>query len=828
MRALRQRPRLLSTRSHLVVLFACFVVALVAATEFQGARQLDQAREEGRVGVQFAADLAAELTAGAVADARTQVEALAANPAIPAVFETPEGCTLSFTAVPPFSGGHLDIVATDGTVVCSSRELPPPGRYAGASWLRQAAGSVTMLSTEPDSEAPVLVVVAAVGDQGVVAIFMELTGIDSALASRFGGDGEQFGVRDTDGEWLTDPLPRSGTLNGSSEVVGLDWVVEAAIPETAAVASAQRVLNQSRLVVLFSSIVLLVAVAIMNRVLVRPVRRLDADVTRAMEGEVPRPVGSSGPSEVIALAENFSTLARNVASELDQRRRAEDDARGAAASLRRLFEANPQPTWVHDRDTGEILRVNDALVALLGIERDELLGMNASQLLPPEAPPWLGALGDDEQEVARVGPLRFSAADDGIIECEVTSDVLDFDGRCSRVVIVEDVTAARRTQRMVDEMQRMDSLGQLAGGISHDFNNLLTVILNYVRLASDSLEQRNDPSVDDVCRDLDHVTVATERAAALTSQLLAFAKGEAIEMQPVDVNAVVDQVTGLLGRTLGEHIEISLHLGHGIPAVLADHAQLEQVLVNLAVNARDAMPAGGALTIETSVMELDEEERPDVSAGRYVRIRVSDTGVGMAASVRRRAFEPFFTTKARGAGTGLGLSTVYGIVVRAGGAMELYSESGHGTTIGVLLPVTEQVRRPPATTDTLEPTDGGRVLVVEDDASLRMVTERILQRAGYDVESATDGAAALDRLSAHGPRVDLVLTDAVMPGMLGIDLVREIRQHHPDVPVVMMSGHLPRTLDPSADMTQQPIALLSKPFTAADLLRFVRNGIATA
>ena len=826
MRSPRRRRRALTTRGHLVVLFVAFVVALVVVTEFQGARQLDQARDEGRASAQFVADLGAEMTAEAVAVAREQVEALAANPGVPTAFEGAEGCTLTAGAVPPFSGGHIDIVATDGSVVCSSRELPPPGWYEGESWAEPSSGAVTTLSTEPDSGAPVLVVTAPVGDQGVVAVFMEVAGIDTSLATRFGGDGEEFGVRDSDGEWLTDPLPESGALRGSGEVVGLDWVVESAIAEGEATASARRALDQSRLVALLGALVLLLAVVGINRLLVRPVRRLDDEVARAMAGEVPRPVGGSGPSEVIALADNFSALARNVASELDHRQHAEDEVRRSAASLRRLFEANPQPTWVHDRDTGDILMANDALVATLGIERDELPGMKVSQLLPPEAPTWLAGSGDEGQELVRVGPWQFSTVDGETIECEVTSDVLEFDGHRGRLVIIEDVTAARRTQRMVNEMQRMESLGQLAGGIAHDFNNLLTVILNYVRLASDRLEESSDLAVDDVCRDLDQVVDATERAAALTHQLLAFAKGESIEMQPVDVNEVVTKIGGLLGRTLGEHVEISTQLGEGLPAALTNLAQLEQILVNLAVNARDAMPSGGALTIETSAIALDEDERPDVGAGTYVRVRVSDTGVGMDSAVRSRAFEPFFTTKPRGAGTGLGLSTVYGIVVRAGGAMELYSEPGLGTTIGVLLPSTDQIRPSPGPTEASEPTgEGGRVLVVEDDASLRMVTERILERGGYDVETVTDGAAALERLDATGPRIDLVLTDAVMPGMLGIELVREVRRRHPDVPIVMMSGHLPRTLDPTADTTQTPVSLLAKPFTGAELLRFVRNGV---
>ncbi|MFP5487412.1 MAG: ATP-binding protein, partial [Acidimicrobiia bacterium] len=699
-------------------------------------------------------------------------------------------------AVPPFSGGSIDIVAPDGTVVCSSRDLPPSGWYADQPWLASDAGATTSVTTLRDADDPVLVVTAPIDQLGVVAAVMSTAGIDEALATRFGGDEEQFAVRAEDGTPITEPLPDDGVLRGASDVDGLGWLVEAGIDESAATASARTALNQSRLVALIGSLVLLLAVIGVNRLLVRPVRRLDAEVARAMAGDAPRPVGGSGPSEVVALADNFSTLARNVTSELDRRQQAEDDARRSATALRQLFDANPLPMWVHDRDTGEILMSNAALVTMLGTEQIHAPGATATTLLPADAPAWLQVPEAGEgRAVVREGPWSFDGPDGDPVECEVTSDVIDFDGRRGRLVIVEDVTAARRTQRMIAEMQRMDSLGQLAGGIAHDFNNLLTVILNYVALVRDGLAERerapDNDTIGEVRTDLEHVLVAAERAAALTGQLLAFAKGEAIQMRPVDVNEVVTQVDGLLGRTLGEHIRITTELGRDLPAALADPAQLEQILVNLAVNARDAMPSGGALTIETGAVVLADDERPDVGPGTYVRIRVSDSGHGMDAATRRRAFEPFFTTKPRGSGTGLGLSTVYGIVTRSGGAVELYSEPDHGTTVGVLLPsVDHAVPAPVAPAGSRAVRDGGRVLVVEDDESLRLVAERILTNGGYDVEVATDGAAALARLAIPGLAIDLVLSDAVMPGLLGVELVAEIRRSHPSVRVALMSGHL--------------------------------------
>jgi hypothetical protein len=318
-----------------------------------------------------------------------------------------------------------------------------------------------------------------------------------------------------------------------------------------------------------------------------------------------------------------------------------------------------------------------------------------------------------------------------------------------------------------------------------------------------------------------HVKQATERAVGLTRQLLAFARREVVRPQVLDLDNVIAAVGEMLRRTIGEHVELVISLAGDLWPVLADPGQLEQVLVNLAVNARDAMPAGGTLTIDTGNITVDDDSAAGGSKaqqGRNVRLRVSDTGTGMAADVIQHAFEPFFTTKEAGAGTGLGLATVYGILAQAEGNIQIYSEPGTGTTFTITLPVTTETAIP-----ILEPVPyqrvpkGETVLVVEDSAALREVTKRIFTRNGYQVITAANGPEALDIACAHAGEIHLLVTDVVMPHMLGKEVAEKMRAIKPEIEVLFMSGYA-RPVLTSQGRLDPNVALVEKPFSEADLL----------
>jgi two-component system, cell cycle sensor histidine kinase and response regulator CckA len=379
----------------------------------------------------------------------------------------------------------------------------------------------------------------------------------------------------------------------------------------------------------------------------------------------------------------------------------------------------------------------------------------------------------------------------------------------------------------VRRIQRMDSLGQLAGGVAHDFNNLLAVILSYstfvARRLDAAAQSSGDASWDEACADMAHIQQAVDRAGALTRQLLAFASREAIRPLALDLNEVIGGVEELLRRAIGEHIELTTSLAEGLQPILADPGKLEQVLVNLAVNARDAMPGGGTLTIATENIATDASSADGSSAEadgrpRHVRLRVSDTGAGMTPEVIERVFEPFFTTKGIGRGTGLGLATVYGILTQAGADIQISSQPGDGTTFTIVLPVTSEPAAPPAQiAPAVREQRGKTVLLVEDGAELREVTRRILADAGYHVIAAASGPDALEIAREHEGPVDLLITDIVMPEMLGPEVAERIQAIKPAAAVLYMSGYAWPLLASQGRLAPDTV-LLEKPFSVAELL----------
>jgi signal transduction histidine kinase/CheY-like chemotaxis protein len=403
---------------------------------------------------------------------------------------------------------------------------------------------------------------------------------------------------------------------------------------------------------------------------------------------------------------------------------------------------------------------------------------------------------------------------------EIERSHRELEGRIEATV--RDLTRQRRLEDQLVQAQKMEAVGQLAGGVAHDFNNLLTVIMSY-----SSMLLADMGANDSVRGDIQEISDAAQRAAALTRQLLAFSRKQVLQMRPVNVNAVVTDVETMLRRLIGEDILLTTHLDPGLALINADPGQLEQVLINLAVNARDAMPGGGDLTITTDNVELSDEHGErylGAAPGNYVMLAVTDTGSGMAKEIQQRLFEPFFTTKGPGKGTGLGLATVHGIVKQSGGDVYVYSELGHGTTFKVYFP---RLTKATPTTPVHEhraiaPGGSETVLLAEDDDAIRTLGARVLGALGYNVLVARTGGEALRIVAEHKGRIDLIATDVVMPEMNGSQLVERVLEARPGIRVLFMSGYTDDEVMRRGVIDGQT-AFLQKPFTADLLAHKVRE-----
>jgi len=557
--------------------------------------------------------------------------------------------------------------------------------------------------------------------------------------------------------------------------------------------------------------------------------------------------GSEFPAEISlsAVTTRSGILVAAAIRDVTERNRAD-------AKFRSLLDAAPDAMLCIDAD-GRILLMNAEAEKVLGYSREELVGQQV-EILVPEAVRALHvghraeyAASPQRRPMGAGRQLAVRRRDGSEFPAEISLSALETDNGLLVSAAIRDVTERlevqaeaerlraeaerERYEARVHQSQRLESLGQLAGGVAHDFNNLLAVILNYAAFVKEEVSEAANPSDarwESVISDIGQIELAAQKATRLTHQLLSFARRDVARPEVVGLNGVIAEVERLLHRTIGEHVVLVTDLKDDLWPVLADPGQVEQVLVNLAVNARDAMPMGGTLIIETENVDVDEgfaATRPEVSPGRYVSLRVSDTGEGMSEDVLARAFEPFFTTKADGEGTGLGLATVYGIVRQHGGYAQLYSEVGIGTTFTALLPATHgDVGAAGRPADRRRASGGETVLVVEDEEALREVTRRLLARSGYSVIAAASGKEAIDAVARHDGPVDLVLTDVVMPQMLGRQVAEEIRQLRPGVRVVFMSGYAQPVLGAQGTL-EEGMVLLSKPFSEPDLLGKVREAL---
>jgi PAS domain S-box-containing protein len=616
-------------------------------------------------------------------------------------------------------------------------------------------------------------------------------------------------------------------LVAHSRIPELRWRVYVAVPSRAALAGAARELERDVLLALLTLSVALGLAVVVARRLVRPLQALAADAQALAGGEPPRHASEDAPGELGTLARTFREMAATIAARTAALHTSEQ-------RYRLLFDASPLPIYVADLTTYRLLAVNDAAVVQYGWSRDELTQRTLLDLRPPsERLRFLSVARalDEAQEFnerANAGVWRHVRKDGSTIDVEVFTAITEYEGRPARLSIPVDVTGRRRAEQALQESQeqlrrsqKMEALGRFAGGIAHDFNNLLTGILGYCDLALSDLS----PGAPER-EDFEAIRAAAQRAAALTAQILGFSRGRVVQAVPLDLDDVLADLEPMLARVIGEHIRLETHRASCLEPVLADPGQLEQVVLNLALNARDAMPDGGTLSILTrnERVEAHDPAHPGVPAGRWVVLELSDTGVGMDADTQARIFEPFFTTKERGQGTGLGLATVYGIVRQAGGAVRVRSTPGEGSAFTLYLPRTAAAREARRVEESPVPAargGGETILLVEDEDTVRAIARETLARWGYRVLLAADGAAALTLARQHPDPIDLLLTDVVMPGLHGRELAEALQRDRPTLRVLFMSGYTDDEVL-HRGVSTEALAFIAKPFTPAALAARVR------
>jgi PAS domain S-box-containing protein len=510
-----------------------------------------------------------------------------------------------------------------------------------------------------------------------------------------------------------------------------------------------------------------------------------------------------------------------------ERKATEEAQRQTAESYRMLFDSNPQPMWVLDPESKAFLAANDAALRKFGYSREEFLGMTLCGILREgDTDDFEATLADHANRgvmpLGSAGAVKRRKKNGEVIEVEMARGPITFLGRSALLCVANDVTERNSLQAQLVRPQKMESLGRLAGGLAHDLNNLMGVVLLFGDLTLESLGGESP-----LRHNVERIQEAARQSISIVRQLLAFSRKQIQQPRMLSLNTVVTGMEELLRRLIGEDVQLLVDLDTDLGTVKADPGQIEQIIMNLVLNARDAMPEGGRLRIGTANAESDDTEsgrESGSSIGPCVTLTVSDTGCGIDLATQARIFEPFFTTKEPGKGTGLGLSTAYGIVKQSGGSISVQSELGHGATFRICLPRVKGAPQPKISAKPAGHVPGGpeTVLLVEDAEPLREVVREFLHRGGYNVLVAEGGAAALAASKNHHGAIDLLLTDVVMPGLSGRQIAEELHTARPGMRVLFMSGYTGEALGRHR-VIEEGIALLEKPFTRTALLRKLRD-----
>ena len=548
--------------------------------------------------------------------------------------------------------------------------------------------------------------------------------------------------------------------------------------------------------------------------------------------------GSEFPVEISLspIATGDGTVVLSVIRDISDRKHIEEELRRAHEELdrrktRELRDSQNRLALIVDSSQDAIIGKNlDGIVThwnkgaeqMYGYTALEMIGRPISTLAPKERADEIPAILENIRNGRRVEyfeSVRVTKDNRSLNVSISVSPIYDSEGKIvGASTIARDITAQKKAEEQLRQSQKMEAVGRLAGGVAHDFNNLLGIVTACSELLRSRVDQES-------LEYIDNIREAAKRGASLTRQLLAFSRRQPVQAQLLDLNERLKDVMKLLRPLMGDDVEIVLLPRPATAIVEADPGQLDQIVMNLAVNARDAMPRGGKLVIETAVFDFDESfarEHPSIVVGRYVMLAVSDNGTGMDEETRTHIFEPFFTTKEMGKGSGLGLATVYGIVKQFGGHVWVYSEPGHGTTFKIYLPSAEHKvgSAPEKQEEELPPRrDGVTLLLAEDDPIMRRLTRKMLEAHGYQVLEAEDGKSALQMISSHSGTINLILTDVVMKGMNGPELVLRLTESHPEMKVVYMSGYTGELV--ANHGLDGGIRLLEKPFTRADLLKTI-------
>jgi PAS domain S-box-containing protein len=549
---------------------------------------------------------------------------------------------------------------------------------------------------------------------------------------------------------------------------------------------------------------------VLSHNITRPLGQLREAAIAITEGDYSRRVDMSRKDELGQLSIAFDTMANRVERGQHTLEQQLATLEESEARYRKITEASFD--GINIVVDGVVREANRGFAEIFGYKVQEVLGRPVTDFVASESQ---DSLPEGSYEI--VG--KHKSGRKLILEGMTKTHYVD--GRPGRINALRDVSEKRHLETQVRQAQKMEAVGRLAGGVAHDFNNLLTVILSCTEMVLMDL-----PDPDPQREELEQIRAAALAAASLTQQLLTFTRQEVIQPRLVEVNSVVASAEGILKRLIGEDVELTTVLVQGNPIVKIDRGQLEQVVVNLAVNARDAMPSGGKLTIETQTADVDKEYASthwSITPGRYVVLAVTDTGFGMDEDTQARIFEPFYTTKEAGKGTGLGLAMVYGIVKQSGGFIWLYSELGNGTTFKIYLPQVEDAEPERPQLISADPVRGTEtVLLVEDSAAVRSIARQILERNGYTVLEAPNGKAALDIGRKRTSRIHLLLTDVVMPEMSGRQLAEAFSTVRPDAKVIFMSGYTDDAVVRHG-VVSAGVDYLQKPFSPDALLRKVRE-----